>query len=45
MEVYPIKIKKDNYEVLENIVKEYSAPDIMIYDGAGEQVGRKTEFQ
>ena len=45
VEAHPIKRKKDSYEGLDKFMKEYSAPDKMIYDGAGEQVGRKTEFQ
>ena len=45
VEAYLIKIKKDSYEVLDKFVKEYVALDKMIYDGANEQVGRKTEFQ
>ena len=45
VEAYPIKRKKDSYEGLDKFVKAYGAPDKMIYDGAGEQVGRKTEFQ
>ena len=45
VEAYPIKRKKDSYEGLDKFVKAYGAPDKMIYDGAGEKVGRKTEFQ
>ena len=45
VEAYPIKKKKDCHESLEKFVKEYGAPDKMIYDGSGEQTGRKTEFQ
>ena len=44
-EAYPIKRKKDSYEGLDKFVKALGAPDKMLYDGAGEQVGRKTEFQ
>ena len=44
-EAYPIKTNKDNYKGLDKFVKEYGAPDKTIYDGAGEQFGRKTEFQ
>ena len=45
VEAYPIKRKKGSYEGLDKFVKAYGAPDKMIYDGAGEQVGRKNEFQ
>ena len=45
VKAYPIKTKKDGYKGLDKFVKEYGAPDKMIYDGAGEQVGRKTNFQ
>ena len=45
VEDYPIKRKKDSYEGLDKFVKAYGAPDKMIYDGAGKQVRRKTEFQ
>ena len=41
VEAYPIKRNKDVYKVLDKFLKEYGAPDKMIYDGAGEQVGRK----
>ena len=44
-EAYPIKRKKDSYEGLDKFVKAYGAPDKMLYNGASEQVGRKTEFQ
>ena len=40
MEAYPIKNKFDCHRV-----KEYGAPDKMTYDGAQEQIGKKTEFQ
>ena len=45
VEAYPINRKKDSYEGLDKLVKAYGAPDKMLYDGAGEQIGRKTEFQ
>ena len=45
VEAYPIKRRKDSSEGLDKFVKSYGAPDKMLYDGAGEQVGRKTEFQ
>ena len=43
VEAYPIKRKKDSYEDLDKFVKKYGAPDKMIYNGAGEPFGRKTE--
>ena len=42
---YPIKKKSDVSEGLDKFVREYGAPDKLIYDGGAEQVGRKTEFQ
>lgn len=45
VEVYPINKKSDCHEALEKFVKQYGAPDKLIYDGAQEQVGRKTDFQ
>ena len=45
VEAYPIKKKSDCHEGLDKFIKEYGAPDKMIYDGAPEQVGKKTEFQ
>ena len=45
MEVYLIKKKYDCHLGLDKFVKEYGAPDKMTYDGAQEQIGRKTEFQ
>ena len=45
VKAYPIKNNRDNYEGLDKFLKEYSAPNKMIYDGAGGQIGSKTEFQ
>ena len=45
VEAYQIKKKADCHLGLDNFVKEYGAPDKMNYDGAQEQIGRKTEFQ
>ena len=41
VEAYPVKRKNDSYEGLDKFVKKCSAPDKMIYDGTGEQVGKK----
>ena len=45
VEAYPIKKKSDCHLGLENFVKKYGAPNKMTYDGAKEQIRRKTEFQ
>ena len=45
VEAYPIKKKSDFHLGLDKFVKEYGAPDNMTYDGAQEQIVRKTEFQ
>ena len=45
IEAYPIKKKSHASEGLDKFVKEYGAPDKLIYDGGAEQVGRKTEYQ
>ena len=45
VKAYPIKKKSDASEGLEKFVREYGAPDKLVYDGGAEQVGRKTEFQ
>ena len=45
MEAYPIKKKYDCHLGLDKFVKEYGAPDKITYDGAQEQIGRKTESQ
>ena len=45
VEAYPIKIKKDSSKGLDKFLKEYGAPDKIIYDGAGKKFGRKTDFQ
>ena len=45
VEAYQIKKNFDCYLGLDKFVKEYGAPDNMTYDGAQEQIGRKTEFQ
>ena len=45
VEAYPIKKKYDCHLGLDKFVKEYVAPYKMTYDGAQEQIGRKTEFQ
>ena len=37
--------KSDFHLGLDKFVKEYGAPEKMTYDGAQEQIGRKTEFQ
>ena len=45
VEAYPIEKKSDCHEALDTFVKQYGAPDSMIYDGAPEQVGPHTKFQ
>ena len=45
VEAYPIKKKSEAHKGLDTFVREYGAPEKLIYDGGGEQVGRKTEFQ
>ena len=42
VEAYPIKKKSDFHLGLYKFVKEYGAPDKMTYDGAQEQIVRKT---
>ena len=37
--------KSDCHEALEEFVKDYGAPESMIYDGSQEQVGPGTKFQ
>ena len=43
VEAYPIKKKYDCHLGLDKFVKEYGAPEKMTYNGAQEQIGRKTE--
>ena len=43
VEAYPIKKKSDCYLGLDKFVKEYGSLDKMTYNGAQEQIGRKTE--
>ena len=45
VEAYTIKNKSDCHLGLDNFVQEYVEPYKMTYDGAQEQIGRKTEFQ
>ena len=45
VEAYPIKRKADCHEGLEAFVCKYGSMERLIYDGAPEQIGRKTEFQ
>ena len=45
VEAYPIAKKSDCHEALERFIRDYGAPDTLVYDGAQEQVGPKTEFQ
>ena len=45
VEAYPIDAKSDCHEALDRFIKDYGAPDTLVYDGAKEQVGPKTEFQ
>ena len=45
VEAYPIKRKDDFHKLLETFVREYGAMERLIYDGAPEHIGRKTEFQ
>ena len=45
VEAYPIKWKADCHEGLETFVRKYGAMERLIYDGAPEQIGRKTDFQ
>ena len=37
--------KSDCHEALDKFVKDYGAPESMIYDGAQEQIGPGTKFQ
>ena len=41
---YPMGKKSDCHESLEKFVKDYGAPDSMIYNGAQEQVGLGMEL-
>ena len=45
VEAYPIEKKSDCHEALDRFIKEYGAPETLVYDGAKEQAGPKTEFQ
>ena len=45
VESYPMEKKSDCHEVLDKFVKDYGAPDSMIYDGAQENIGTGTKFQ
>ena len=45
VEAYPIQKKSDFHEALYRFIKDYGAPETLIYDGAKEQVGPRTEFQ
>ena len=45
VEAYPMENKSDWHEALEKFVKDYGAPDSIIYNGAQEQVGPSTKFQ
>ena len=45
VEAYPTENKSDCHEELEKVVKDYGAPDSIIYDGAQEQVGPGKKFQ
>ena len=45
VEAYTIKRKADCHEGLETFVHEYGKMERLIYDGAPEKIGRKTEFQ
>ena len=45
VEAYPIKRKSDFHEGVDKFFKTNGAPTNLIYDGATEQVGRKTYFQ
>ena len=45
VEAYPIKRKADCHEALKRFIREYGAPDEMIFDGSNEQNGRHTQFQ
>jgi hypothetical protein len=42
---YPIERKADAHEPLDLFVNEYGAMELLISDGAKEQVGKHTEFQ
>ena len=44
-EAYPIAKKSDCHEALKTFINEYGAPEVMISDGAKEQVGQGTKFQ
>ena len=44
VEAYPTKNKSDCHEALDKFVKDYGAPDSMIYNGAQEQVGLGMEL-
>ena len=42
---YPIEKKSDAADPVDLFVKDYGAMDLLIMDGAPEQIGRNTEFQ
>ena len=43
--MYPIQKNSDCHKTLDQFIKDYRAPDTLIYDGAKEQVGPRTGFQ
>ena len=45
VEAHPINKDSDFHLGLDKFVKEFVAPDKMTYDGAQEQIRRKTEFK
>ena len=42
---YPITSKSQAHEPLDTFVRDYGAMDLLISDGAAEQVGKHTKFQ
>ena len=44
-EAYPIEKKSNCVDALKKFIRDYGAPDLMISDGAPEQVGPGTPFQ
>jgi hypothetical protein len=45
VKAYPIKKKLDCHEGLDEFIRTYGAMEKLVYDGAPEQIGRKSNFQ
>jgi len=45
VEAYPIRKKGDCHEALKRFIREYGAPDSMVFDGSKEQNEKGTKFQ